>query len=235
MAEHRTAEEVRDQHIRDMGPELGTVYNVLYNDVSWLHAKWEQYRRLFAKSERRIELLNETAGYLFRIIQDTVFEDVVLGLARLTDPIRTGRGQKQQQNLTLQRLPSLVSDTQLRLELTVLVKAALDACSTPRAWRNKRLAHRDLDVALATVGDPLEGISRAAIEAGLAAFRTLLNRLERYYWDSETYYHMVITNIGDADSLVYYLSKGLKAERSWRERLQAGAPLPEDLAPEEEV
>jgi len=235
MAEHRTAEEVRDRHMRDMGPELGAVYNVLYNDVSWLHAKWEQYRHLFAKSERRIELLNETAGYLFRIIQDTVFENVVLGLARLTDPIQTGRGQKQQENLTLQRLPSLVSDAQLRLELTALVEGALDACATLRAWRNKRLAHRDLDMALATAGDPLPGISRADVEAALTASRALLNKLEGYYWDSEVHYQMVLTNLGDATSLVHYLSKGLKAERVWRERLQAGTPLPEDLAPEEEV
>ena len=235
MVEHRTAEEVRDQHIRDMGPELGAIYNVLYNDVAWLHAKWEQYRHLFAKSERRIELLNETAAYFFRIIQDTVFEDIVLGLARLTDPIQTGRGQKQQENLTLQRLPPLVSDAQLRLDLTGLVSAALDACATPRAWRNKRLAHRDLAVALATAGDPLAGISRADVEVALAALRDLLNKLEGYYWDSEVDYQMVLTNLGDADSLVHCLSKGLKAERAWRERLQAGTPLPEDLAPEEEV
>jgi hypothetical protein len=148
MAEHRTAEEVRDRHMRDLGPELGAVYNVLSNDVTWLHAKWEQYRHLFAKSEQRIELLNETAGYFFRIIQDTIFEDIVLGLARLTDPIQTGKGQKQQ-NLTLRRLPSLVSDAQLRLELNALVKVALDVCATPLVWRNKRLAHRDLSVALA--------------------------------------------------------------------------------------
>ena len=127
MAEHRTAEEIRDQHMRDLGPELGAVYNVLSTDLFWLHAKWEQYRLLFAKSERRIELLNETAGYFFRIIQGTIFEDVVLGLARLTDPIHTGRGQKQQENLTLRRLPSLVSDTQLQLELTTLKEAALAA------------------------------------------------------------------------------------------------------------
>lgn len=232
---HRTAEEIRDQHIRDMGPQLGAVYNVLYNDVSWLHAKWEQYRHLFAKSERRIELLNETAGYLFRIIQDTVFEDVVLGLARLTDRIQTGRGQKRQENLTLRRLPSLVSDPQFQLELTALVEAALDACTTPQAWRNKRLAHRDLAVALATAGDPLPGISLADVEAALAALRVLLNKLERHYLDTEVDYQMVLTNPGDADSLVHYLSKGLKAERAWRERLQTGTPLPEDLAPEEEV
>ena len=235
MAEHRTAEEVRDRHMRDMGPELGAVYNVLYNEVSWLHAKWEQYRHLFAKSERRIELLNETAGYLFRIIQDTVFENVVLGLARLTDRIQTGRGKKQQENLTLQRLPSLVSDAQLRLELPALVKAALDACATMKTWRNKRFAHYDLAIALATAGDPLPGISRVDVEAALTAFRALLNKLEGHYWDSEVHYQMVLTNLGDATSLVHYLSKGLKAERVWRERLQAGTPLPEDLSPEEEV
>ena len=235
MAEYRTAEEIRDRHMRDLGPELGAVYNVLSNDVTWLHAKWGQYRLLFAKSEQRIELLNETAGYFFRILQDTIFEDIVLGLARLTDPIQTGRGKKQQENLTLLRLPFLVSDTQLHRELIVLVKAASDACATPLVWRNKRLAHRDLDVALATTADPLPGISRADIETALAAFRALLNKIEEHYWDSEVYYQMDLTNPGDADSLVHYLSKGLNAVRAWHERLRAHTLLPEDLSPEEEV
>jgi hypothetical protein len=63
----------------------------------------------------------------------------------------------------------------------------------------------------------------------------LLNRLERHYWNSEVHYQMVLTNLGDADSLVHYLQKGVKAEHAWRERLQAGHPMAEDLAPEEEV
>jgi len=52
---------------------------------------------------------------------------------------------------------------------------------------------------------------------------------------SEFHYQKVLTNPGDAARLVYYLSKGLKAERAPRERLQANTPLPEDPAPEEEV
>jgi len=235
LARHRTSEQVREQHLRDMGPALGGIYNILYNDVSWLHALWEQYLALFAKSERRIEVLNETAGYLFRIIQNAFFEHVVLGLARLTGRIQTGRGKNQQENLTLRRLPSLVSDASLSAELTVLVEASLHACASAEAWRNKRLAHRDLVVALATVADPLPGISRADIERALGAFRALLNRLERHYWQSETHYQMVLTNLGDAGSLVHYLNKGLKAEREWRERLQSGRLLAEDLHPDEEV
>jgi hypothetical protein len=227
VAEHRTAEELRDQHIRDMGPELGPVYNILFNDVYWLHAKWAQYRQLFARSERRIDLLNETAGYFSHIIQSTLFEDVVLGLVRLTDRIQTGN---QQKNLTLQSLPSVVSDCKLRDELTGLADAALNACKSMKTWRDKRLAHRDLTVALATAEAPLVGISRADVEVALAAFRSLLNKLENYYLGSEVYYQKVLTNLGDADSLVYYLSKGLQAERALSERLQAGTLLLEDLS-----
>ncbi|MFH0872748.1 MAG: hypothetical protein V1878_09720 [bacterium] len=58
MAENKTSAQVREQHIRDMGPDLGAVYNALYNDVTSLHARWTLYQQLFAKSAERIELLN---------------------------------------------------------------------------------------------------------------------------------------------------------------------------------
>jgi hypothetical protein len=106
----------------------------------------------------------------------TIFKGVVFGLARLTDQIQTGRGKTQQENLTLGRLPSLVSDAQLQLELTALVDAARKACVGLRKWRDKRLAHRDLAEALATEVDPLPGISRADVGAALAAFRALLEQ-----------------------------------------------------------
>jgi hypothetical protein len=214
-----------------MGPDLGAVYNELYSDVLWLHAKWEQYCCLF-KSKRRVELLNETAGYLFRLIQDTLFENVVLGLAKLTDPIETGRGVKQQ-NLTVLRLPPLIIDGALKCEMSALVQSALTACSAARSWRHKRLAHRDLAVALATTGDPLPSISFSDVEAALTAFSTLLNRLEHHFWNSEVRY--VLRSFGDADCLVRYLQKGVKAERAQRERLRTGNPAPEDLMPEEEI
>jgi hypothetical protein len=217
-----------------MGPKLGTAYNILQNDGSWMHAQWAQYLDLFAKSDRRLETLNEAAGYFFDVVRVTFFENIVLGLARLTDPIQTGHG-KGQQNLTLRRLPSLVSDPTLHPELETLTRAALGACRAPRAWRNKRLAHRDLSVALATAASPLPGISNADIQTALRAFRVLLNQLERHYWNSEVHYQRVLTQGADADALVYYLAQGLKADRAWRERLQSGKPLPEDLATEEEV
>ena len=80
MAESKTADEVRDEHLRTLGPELGPLYSALYDEVSWLHAKWKQYRILFAGSPERIELLNRVAGFFFYMIQNVLWEDVVLHL-----------------------------------------------------------------------------------------------------------------------------------------------------------
>ena len=51
MAQSKTAQQVRDEHVSVLGPDLGSLYNALYNEVTWLHAKWNQYRILFAESQ----------------------------------------------------------------------------------------------------------------------------------------------------------------------------------------
>ena len=231
MGEELSPEQVREKHLRDMGPELGPVYNALDNDVAWLHAKWNQYRQLYAHFPERVALLNQAAGHFFGVIQHTLFEDVLLHLARLTDsPKSVGK-----ETLPLQRLPELVKDSGLSAELKGLVEVALKACESVRDWRNRRLAHRDLALALATASDPLPGISRAEVDAALLAIRDVLNRLAAHYWNSETAYQHFIASVGEADSLVYYLHKGIQAQERRMERFRLGKALPEDLEPEGEI
>lgn len=231
MAETRSAEEVLAQHQRDMGPALGTIYNALWNDTAWLHAKWNEYRKLYGRSAERVDLLNQVARRFFRLLQDVLFEDTLLHLARLTDP-PASFGKK---NLSLRQLPPLVPNGQLAAELEALVAVAEDACVPARRWRNRRLAHRDLALALATTGDPLPGISRADVQRALGATSAVLNRLERHYWNSETRYGLFIAPANDADSLVRYLRSGLRAERRRLDRLREGKPLPDDLEPESDL
>jgi hypothetical protein len=231
MAEHKSAEQVLEQHIRDMGTDLGTLYNALTNEVAWVHAKWTQYQQLYTRSPERITLLNEVAGHFFGIMQDALLEDVILHLARLTDPPQS----MGKDNLTLRRLPAFIANAQLTAEVTELVEAARAACESARAWRNRRLAHRDLGLALATATEPLPGISYATIKAALAAMAAVLNCLEGHYWNSEVAYEHFFTEGGEADAMVYYLSEGVRAEEQRCERLQQGKPLPEDIAPRNQV
>ena len=84
MAENRTAEEVKQNHIEHMGEELGSIFHALWNEVAWLHQKWDQYNILFGTKPSRINLMNETAPLFFRIVQDSLWEDTLLNIARLT-------------------------------------------------------------------------------------------------------------------------------------------------------
>jgi AbiU2 len=237
---YRTAEEVAQDHLGTLGPQLGPVYNALSNEVISLHGKWNQYRQLYATSEERIELLNRSAGYFFWLLQETLIEDVLLHLARLTDLADHGRGRT---NLTLRQLPDLISDLVLKKDVTELVERAVGSTAAACDWRNRRLAHRDLALALGPAGahlatsrGPLQGVSRVDIGAALAAFRTILNRIEGHFWiGSQVGYEFFEGGRGDADSLVRCLQRGQKSYESRERRFEQGNPLPEDLQPEPEI
>ena len=89
-----TAEEVRQKYIELMGAELGDVYYALYNEVMWLHARWQEYTDLFAGGPDRLKLLNAAAPFLFRLIQDDFLWATLLHLCRLTDPPEMGKKEK---------------------------------------------------------------------------------------------------------------------------------------------
>ena len=118
MTHDRSAEQTRAEHDRVLGSTLGPLYSALCNEVTWVHAKWMQFRILFADSPERIDLLNQVAGFFFRMIQDVLWEDVILHLARLTDPPQSGPGKH---NLTLKRRPDAISDQALSVEIAKLV------------------------------------------------------------------------------------------------------------------
>ena len=100
-----------------------------------------------------------------------------------------------------------------------------------RPWRNRRGAHTDLETAI--FGSPVPDITYEEIETAVASFRKLLNRIEQHYWRSPTMYEEIVAPSGDADSLVFFLLKGIRADEARHQRLLDGNPLPEDLNREE--
>jgi hypothetical protein len=231
VSEETTRDEILAQYVDAMGQDLGELVAALYHRVAWLHVRWALYRQLFAKTDPRIELLNDTAALFFSVVQQALFDDVVLNLARLTDRPRT----RDKDNLTLQRIADHVRDPELHSEVSHLAQAAVDACSGIRDRRNRQLAHDDLVLALATSTDPVRGISRADIESALSAVREMLNALQLHYCQSTVGYEYAVTGPGDGDALVHYLYRGLKAERERERRILDGTFTPEDLEHGEEV
>lgn len=222
----RTASQARQSNIELMGSELGSVYSDLWQQVAWLHVKWREFTALYGSKPERIQVLNESAPAFFRLLQETLWEDVLLHIARLTDPAQV-RGKA---NLSVQRLPQLISDGDVSASVSSSVALAVDAARFCRDWRNRHIAHRDLNLALGRGATPLEVATRSKVQQALTALADVLNAVAKPYLDTTTRFDLG-PNPGDAESLIYVIDAGLRAEAERSKRLKSGEVLPEDLSP----
>lgn len=213
----RSAEEARADYERIMGSELGAIYNALWQQLAWLHSKWAEYVDLFGTKESRITLMNEAAPRFFRIVQDSLWDDVLIHVARLTDPPKSaGRA-----NLTIQRLPLLV-DAAVKAEVESKIAAALTRCAFARDWRNRRIAHGDYELALdLPSADPLTPTSRQMVREALESLCDVVNAVGLHYLDSTNLFDSGPSHHG-AMSLLYVVDAGLEAKRERSARIQAG-------------
>ncbi len=223
MGRHMTAEESEQQYLEVMGLELGRLYHRLSRECEWLHRKWATYVILFGTKPERIELLNSAAPAFFRLIQDSLLEDIILHISRLMDPPKSvGK-----QNLTLLALPQMTHGN-VGLGIEDLLETAKGRSEFARDWRNRHLAHRDLGLVLGKNAEPLAAASRRNVIDALEAIGTVLNAVEFHYTGFRVRYETFPTT-GDAESLLHVLRDGVEAEAAQRERFRRYQPLPEDL------
>ena len=225
-----TVEEMKKSNIEKMGEPLGNQYSALWQEVVLLYVNWGEYVELFGTKAQRIELLNKAAPAFFRMIQDSLWETTVLHLARLTDP-PTSMGNKDKQNLTIQNLPELIGDAKTKSEVAALVKVALNETEFCRDWRNRYIAHRDLNLALdEQPAVPLAEASRKQVNDALEAIARVMNAVEKYYLDGGTIYNAADRHNG-AVTLLHLLVDGLKEKQAREARTLSGELSEDDFAP----
>lgn len=198
----RPMDEVLTDFNTAMGQELGSSFFALHRKLVELHVLWQQYRQLYGSDPETVLLLNRTAGLFFKVVQDELWDSVLLGISRMTDSQSTGK----RRNLTLQSLPSLISDSILRSEIEKLCDKARTEASFAREHRNRRIAHQDHDYLSDSCANPLSGISRKRVESMLAALRAVMNRVNLHFFDSTTMYETFVDEAG-ARLLVHKLGK----------------------------
>ena len=196
------AQKAKEDDIELMGSELGEVYHKLWQELAHVHTRWYEYDALYG-NEDQIELLNKTASSFFAIVQSMFWETVIMHIARMTDsPRTTGKD-----NLTIQRLPEVVSDKALASEIQDLVDKAKESAAFCRDWRHRRFAHRDLDISLKRHCNPLETANKEKVEAALARIANVLNHIQKYYKKSTTMYSFGVGAIGGSRSLLHAIKK----------------------------
>jgi hypothetical protein len=122
-------------------PELLAALDRLTTEVVLLFVRAHLFRQLYAKSPRRVELLNAAAPDLFYYLQHILADDIRLAVARLTDSASMGRFE----NLTLPQLVKLSAyDPSLPPRLDAILSEILSQSLDYREFRNKEIAHLDL-------------------------------------------------------------------------------------------
>jgi len=185
-----------------MGSELGNVFAVLDQKLVELQVIWQQYRQLFGENEETVHLVNRAAGLFFHVIQDQLWDSVLLGISKMTDPTITGR----RKNLTLNSIPPLIFEESFRAEVKRLCVVARSESEFARDHRNKRIAHEDHNHATNQEAHALAGVSRQAVEGMLASLRAVLNAVNQRYLGNTVMYEDFIDSSG-ARVLVHRLWK----------------------------
>lgn len=158
-------------------PHIEPILKALTNEVVQILYKWKLFKQLFG-DESTVATLNRYAGPSFKIIEDTLWDDVVLSICRLADPPKM-RGRS---NLVFTSLiEALEADGdratagQIALDLQVFQARIPDLIT----WRHKRVAHNDLATTMArTAGASiLTPIVAKTIREALEEAERMLNQV----------------------------------------------------------
>jgi hypothetical protein len=213
----KTPEEILAGYVEAMGEDLGKVFRAVSSELVWTHWRWRQCRTLFGVKHSRIELLNEAAPFFFYIVEKVLFDDTLLAIARLIGPPQSvGKS-----NLTIQQFPALLADQSVWDEVCPLIEKAKSCGEFAVQWRNRRLAHRDLELSLGVSAQPLPPATPQKIDESLSALGEVLDHIEFKFCGARTEYANSPT-LGDAESLLYVMRDGLLRRREEFERLKRG-------------
>jgi hypothetical protein len=226
----RTAEEVRSDYVEKMGKELGELFHVISDEVTDIHWRWGQYRVLFGDKPSRIDLLNEAAPFFFRIVHDVLFEVTILAIARLVGPTESvGKP-----NLSIERLIPLLPDNKVQGEVREILRQTRERASFALEYRNRHIAHRDLQLALGKSATMLPTVTRENIDKCLSGLGNFLNAVELFYCKAHTAYSFVVGPWG-AESLLYVIRDGLLREKERHECWNRKELHRDDISPLGEI
>ena len=173
------SEAEKKEYQQKLGEDFGTVLYEVRND--WLTGlvRLKEYRALFTDHDT-VQLLNAAGGAFMSDVQQILWRDLLLHVTRLTDPATMGS----HENLSVQALPPFCERPELQAEcpelhavVQELVNSAVAAAATPRDWRNRRISHTDLGLAIDPDAESLAPTSLRQVQAALDAVHAVIQAI----------------------------------------------------------
>ena len=189
----------------EINQEIQTTLKKLKDDVLWVSLIWNRFNQLYADNDERVRLLHDTAGGFLGMVQRMMVDATIMALARLVDPLEN----RYQENLSLPRLIDLVQkdkNSDLHIELNTMFDDLDELMKPLKLHRSKRIAHKDLALALEKYTFPpaIKGDIDKAISL---VHRILISGEEEYLEGTGTPYDQIFFP-GDVRNLVNFLDLG---------------------------
>ncbi len=185
--------------------------DALDREIVLLHFKWIYLKQLFG-TEKHLAVVNATAPSAFSVIEEALFNEILLSLMRLVDPV----GSKHQMNLSLRSLLEDIPDEKLRDQVAALEKQIREKVTDIKTWRDKKLAHNDL-LRLLKKSDPVPPIQIFELTAAMQLVRKAMNLIYQFFSQPHVLYDQCVTQ-KDGNDLIFYLNYGLECWREDREK-----------------
>ena len=158
-------------------------YHLLWNECALLHQRWGEYVELFGKSQEEFDVMNAVAPGFFKSTQDALWEHILLHLCRFADPWKVG----QRRTLSLDALRRLPAARDVP-NLDYLVDDSRTKIKFAQDWRNRWIAHSDLEHMLDREAQPLAPANRANVKEALASIVAVLDPIDRHFTGASLYF-----------------------------------------------
>jgi hypothetical protein len=201
MAEHQSADDLKQRYIDAMRSELGEFFHHLMQEAARLHLKWNEYEALFNAGPEKIANMNRAAPGFFWLAQNAFWHDIILSICRISD--------NGSMALSVKRLPRMTK-VALRDELNALVKKLEDAAAPARNARDRYIAHlefgviRDQKVHAAIIPE------REAILNAIKAIDDLLHFVDNHFTKAGRTLYEHLDILGGASSIHDIVRRGLR-------------------------
>lgn len=176
------------EEIRDIGMRL-------CEDVTVLHTKWSLYLELFGSPENTA-LMSDLARAFFHTVEESLRNDLILSICRLSDPSRTLGGD----NISFATLVAQCSDIPRVEDLLVAFQAA---CGPVRRYRHRHLGHNDLGSIIRPHVNLLPDVGRPELDQILQLAEGLLRAVYGHF--SAGGLDFLSASVGGAEDLIHWL------------------------------
>ena len=166
------SDELKRDHQEKLGEKFGAIFNGVSYDCANGLVRLNEYRALFG-DPANVEFINTFSRPFMSDVQQVFQRDLLLHITRLTDPLQSGG----KQNITVQRLQYFRDDQELRARVESFAATALENSGSARAWRDQRISHSDLNLAIDPDAKSLDPTTLASVQSVLDAVHAALDAI----------------------------------------------------------